>query len=168
MVVIRGVNDDELEEFARMSLDRPFHVRFIEYMPVGMESRWDREKTVPSSEIMERLEKVGRLAPVAGSRLDGPSERFRFEGARGEVGVISAVSNHFCSTCNRLRLTADGKLRPCLLSDREVDIKKELREGADREELMEIIGKAIDLKPDGHRLDRESSHCRKNMSRIGG
>ena len=168
MVVIRGVNDDELEEFAKMSLDMPFHMRFIEYMPVGVESRWDLEKTVPSTEVMARLEKVGRLIPVAGGRLDGPSERFRFDGAKGEVGVISAVSNHFCSTCNRLRLTADGKLRPCLLSDREVDIKEALREGAGRQELMGIIAEAIDLKPDGHRLDRETAHCRKSMSRIGG
>ncbi len=168
MVAIRGVNDDELEDFAGLSVERPFHVRFIEYMPVGSAGDWSIEKTIPSNEILERLRKLGTLLPVPGNRLDGPSERYRFENAKGEIGLIGAVSNHFCRLCNRLRLTADGKLRPCLMSDEEVDIKSVLREGGSEERLAEVLKRAIALKPDGHRIDREAVQFRRSMSRIGG
>ena len=169
MVVIRGVNDDELENFARISIQTPLHVRFIEYMPVGADSLWCPEKTVCADDILSRLQKIGPLIPVEGNHLDGPSLRYRFESARGEIGIISAISNHFCHKCNRLRLTADGKLKPCLFSDEEIDIKTALRRGASQKKLLKIIENAIAKKPVGHDMNSwRAIRCHRYMSKIGG
>jgi len=169
MVVIRDVNDDELEHFARMSLTNPVHVRFIEYMPIGDGNCWSPEKTVPAKEILFRLQQMGSLIPVGGSIFDGPSRRYRFEFARGEIGIISAVSNHFCHKCNRLRLTADGKLRPCLFSNENMDIRHVLRKGCSENQLIEMIQHAINKKPDGPQTEPyRMIGCRRTMSKIGG
>jgi cyclic pyranopterin phosphate synthase len=169
MVVIRGVNDDELENFAKLSIHTPLHVRFIEYMPVGAGSLWCPEKTVCGDEILTRLGKMGRLIPVPVNHLDGPALRYRFEFSRGEIGIISAVGNHFCHKCNRLRLTADGKLKPCLFSDEEIDIKTPLRRGVSQKKLLKIIENAIAKKPVGHDMgSRQTIRCHRHMSKIGG
>ena len=169
MVVMENINDHEVEAFARISLDRPYHVRFIEYMPIGSQPGHLKPSYIPTEAIMRRLEKIGPLEPVKRDRNDGPAQRYRFPGARGEIGFISPMTNHFCATCNRLRLTAEGKLRPCLLSDREIDIKGPIRSGATDEELASIFQKAILLKPKAHGLLQDSSHLFPGeMSSIGG
>ena len=139
MVVINGVNDDEVEEMASLSLDKPYFIRFVEYMPVGVNRRESLSKTVPISRIRKRIEKLGRLSPVQRQICDGPAQRFKFDGAVGEIGFIGGMSNHFCAECNRLRLTADGKLRPCLLKNIEVDVKGPMRRGASDHELAGIF-----------------------------
>ena len=121
IVALNGVNDDELVDMARLSLDQPFHVRFIEYMPIG-ESQMGNGPLLLAPEIKKRLGVLGNLIPVRSSTNDGPAQRYRFEGALGEIGFIHALSHHFCDRCNRLRLTARGQLRPCLLSDHHEDV----------------------------------------------
>lgn len=169
VVAIRGVNDDEISAFAKMTFSRPYHVRFIEFMPIGHHNQWSAEKVVPSSEIIARLETIAPLVPIQRSMLDGPSRRYHFEGASGEIGIISALSEHFCQQCNRLRLTPDGKFRPCLVSDEEVDVKTRVREGCSDDEIAEIIGQAIDRKSKGSgAFPKPDTQCMRNMSRIGG
>ncbi|MEZ4527611.1 MAG: GTP 3',8-cyclase MoaA, partial [Desulfobacterales bacterium] len=133
-VVMRGINDGELIDIARISLSRPFHMRFIEYMPIG-DAVQDRNRQILAPEIMKLLSTVDEILPVDRNARDGPAERYRFRNGRGEIGFIRPVSHHFCTQCNRLRLTARGGLRPCLLSDREIDIKTPLRNGASDREL---------------------------------
>jgi GTP 3',8-cyclase len=167
MVVMKGVNDDEVTDFAALSLKFPYHVRFIEYMPIGMTRSGLPLQHVPNHVIQARLEKLGRLVPVPENSHDGPAERYRFEGAPGEIGFIGALTHHFCRKCNRLRLTARGQLRPCLLSDREVDLKGPMRNGASDEELSRIFLEAALAKPSAHGLDQDSPICAQ-MSAIGG
>ena len=144
-VIIRGFNDDECEELARLSIHLPVEVRFIEFMPVGENPIWDETRVVPISEIKERIEKLGKLLP-AEKVGKGPAVVFRFENAKGKVGFISPLSNHFCSSCNRLRITADGRLRPCLFSDEEINLKDSLRMG--RGSLEEAFLQALRKKPE--------------------
>jgi len=167
-VALRGINEDELCDLARLSYEYPFHIRFIEHMPIGTA---EFGATVPllTPEIKTRLESIGNLIPVSRSQQDGPAQRYRFEGAKGEVGFISAMSRHFCNRCNRLRLTAAGNLRPCLLSDYEIDIKTALRQGASEEALAEIFLTAIRHKPSDHHLaTRHPQAVGGQMSKIGG
>jgi cyclic pyranopterin phosphate synthase len=167
VVALRGVNDDELPALARLSLDSPLHVRFIEFMPIGRSRFAGAPLLFP--EIMERISVIGRLLPVEGSPLDGPAHRYRFDGARGEVGFIPAISHHFCSRCNRLRLTADGHLRPCLLSDRHEDVKGPLRSGGTDADIEEIFLRATLHKPSDHNLAvGEPAHVCCQMRSIGG
>lgn len=168
VVPIRGMNDDEIEAFARLTFERDYHVRFIEYMPMNGKA-WNRDLCVPSEEIMTRVSALGRLVPLE-FRGNGPSRNYRIDGARGVIGFISAMSDHFCGWCNRIRLTATGMLRPCLFSNVEVDLKTPLRNGASDEELGRLIGCAVAAKPGGHRLhesDRRIVNCG-SMSQIGG
>ena len=167
VVALRGVNDDELPALARLSLDSPLHVRFIEFMPIGRARFAGAPLLFP--EIMERISVIGRLLPVEGSPLDGPAHRYRFDGAQGEVGFIPAISHHFCSRCNRLRLTADGHLRPCLLSDRHEDVKGPLRSGGTDADIVEIFLRATLHKPSDHNLAvGEPAHVCCQMRSIGG
>ena len=167
VVAMRGVNDDELPALARLSLEAPLHVRFIEFMPIGRSRFAGAPLLYP--EIKERIGAVGRLLPVDGSPMDGPALRYRFEGAPGEVGFIPAISHHFCSRCNRLRLTADGRLRPCLLSDRHEDVKGPLRSGATDADIAEIFFRATHHKPTDHNLAvGEPAHVCCQMRSIGG
>ncbi|MBW1817868.1 MAG: GTP 3',8-cyclase MoaA [Deltaproteobacteria bacterium] len=157
MVVIRGRNDDEILDFAELSLKHPYHIRYIEYMPFGGSEEGHAIHHVPSSEIKKMVAGLGRLQPVSRDPFDGPADRYRFEGAPGEIGFISPISHHFCAVCNRLRLTASGRLRPCLLSDRELDVVGPLRNGASDRELSEIFIKAAMNKPYAHSPARDSS-----------
>ncbi len=149
-VVMRGVNDDEIEELARLTFDHSFHVRFIELMPMNGE-RADA-LFVSSDEILDRLSAMGPLSPVNSNHSNGPARHYQFHGAQGKVGIISPVSHHFCPSCNRLRLTADGKLRTCLFAAEETDLRSDLRRGASVDELLGKIRSAVLAKPEKHAL----------------
>jgi cyclic pyranopterin phosphate synthase len=168
-VALRHVNENELEDIARLSFTYPFHFRFIEYMPIGITGK-GLSDSLYTPEIKQILaDRVGRLIPVEHQNSDGPADRFRFEGAVGEVGFISAMSHHFCHTCNRLRLTASGQLRSCLLSDHQQDLKTPLRSGASDEALAAIFLKAASSKGIQHRLTADALvQVSSRMSSIGG
>ena len=175
-VVVRSLNQDLLS-FAKLTLDKPLHVRFIEYMPVGSGEDcggcgWGIEDVVPAKEILETIdaksqaEGISALTPVAGNAPVGwgPARYYRLPGAQGTIGVISAVSNHFCASCNRLRLTADGKIKPCLFSDTEYDLRSALRERTD-EDVLHVFEAALAHKPSGH---EHRIGTRRMMSQVGG
>jgi len=169
-VVLRGINDDEIEDITALTLKYPFHIRFIEYMPMG-DSAVEKEQQMLTQEIMEKIElKFGKLMPVKRTANDGPAKKFQIAGAKGIVGFITPISSHFCSECNRLRLTSRGTLRPCLLNNYEKDILNPLRNGASDDELKQIILAALTKKPSFHGLTDQSikdmpiSH----MTSIGG
>jgi cyclic pyranopterin phosphate synthase len=169
MVAIRGVNDDEIEAFARLTLHLPLTVRFIEYMPSGNGEEWKESDILTIPQIKDRLERVGPLTPVPPDQWDGPSKRFKIEGAIGEIGLIGAVSSHFCSDCNRLRLTPDGKIRTCLFSDDEIDVREILRNGGTDQDLKERLLVALRTKPERHHINsHQFKKCQRNMSAIGG
>jgi GTP 3',8-cyclase len=144
-VVLKDLNDDELLDFARLTRDHPFQVRFIEFMPTVAEARW-RRHFLPMAEVRRRLAALGPLEAVTSPATAGPARTFRVPGFRGELGFISSVSDHHCPTCNRLRLTAAGWLRPCLFAAPELDIKGPLRRGASDADLAELFREAIRLK----------------------
>jgi cyclic pyranopterin phosphate synthase len=153
VVVIRGLNDDEIADFARLTFEHAWHVRFIELMPVGNRMDWGPDMPAPSrrfvsvAEMRQRLAALGGLTPVGGPPGNGPARYFQLPQARGSIGFISPLTEHFCATCNRLRLTAQGQLRPCLFSDRGVSVKSGLDAGGDVHELQTLIGQAIRIKP---------------------
>ena len=167
-VIMRGVNDDEIEDLARLTFQSPFHVRFIEFMPF-QQAGYDKV-FVPASEILERLRRVAPLAALCEGASNGPALHYRFEGAPGKIGIISPVSDHFCQNCNRLRVTSDGKLRTCLFSTEETDLRLPLRQGGSDEDIAAAIRAAISKKPEKHQLS--SPVFRKCISRpmfsIGG
>jgi cyclic pyranopterin phosphate synthase len=168
VVALRGVNDDELFDFAKLTYDNPYHVRFIEFMPIG-KSRMQFGPPLLVTELKERLKPLGEMIPIEKKPDDGPAERFRIRNALGEIGFISALSHHFCGSCNRLRLTASGQLRPCLLSDHQIDLKGALRNGATDEQLADIFCQAVANKPSDHSLTaNEPSGVTCQMSSIGG
>jgi cyclic pyranopterin phosphate synthase len=169
VVAMRGINDDEILDFARLTLTKPYHVRFIEFMPIGKNNGWTSDRFIPADEIMNTIRTLGELKALDHHSLDGPAQRYRLQGAKGEIGLIGAISNHFCDQCNRLRLTAEGHLRGCLFSDKEIDIKTPLRQGRGEEELLELVKLAIDKKPKGHGLvQADPKKCVRHMSSIGG
>ncbi len=176
-VVVRSLNQDVLS-FARMSIDRPLHVRFIEYMPVGESAGacgcgWGKQDVIPSDELREMIDTqaqaagLGPLQPAMKHTPSGwgPACYYEFENAKGTVGFISPLSRHFCSECNRLRLTADGKIRPCLFSDDEYDVREVLRSGADDDAVREVLYAALGAKPDEH---HDKVGTERGMSQIGG
>jgi cyclic pyranopterin phosphate synthase len=172
-VVIRGFNDDEALEFARLAMKKPYQIRFIELMPVSMVNINQPREFMPNAELLKRIQKHFRLEESGKKKqsADGPARIFSLAGGAGEIGFINPVSDHFCSTCNRLRLTADGKLRACLLNESEVDLKEALARNCSDEELAGFIGRAIMLKPEKHDLDctdRNLKKCYRDMSDIGG
>ncbi len=168
IVPIKGLNDDELVDFAKLSLEHPYHIRFIEHMPVGTVRKGIQTNYIPNSLIKTEISKLGKLVPISRSEYDGPAERFKFEGAPGEIGFISPLTHHFCETCNRLRLTAEGHLRVCLLSDKEEDLRGPMRSGASDEELEQIFLNAAAKKPQTHQLDSNDPTPASQMSSIGG
>ena len=169
MVAIRGLNDDEVEAFARLTLDLPLTVRYIEYMPSGNGEPWKETDLLTIPQIKERLEGLGPLIAVPPDHWDGPARRFRINGALGEIGLIGAVSSHFCSDCNRLRLTPDGKIRTCLFSDEEIEVRDLLRKGGSDQDLKERLLAALRSKPERHHIDsHQFKKCQRNMSAIGG
>jgi GTP 3',8-cyclase len=168
VVVMRGRNDDELEDFARITLERPWHVRFIEVMPVGENLDISADEYVPAPEMLRRVRSIGDLEPVAGPAGNGPAMYFRFPGAPGTVGVITPMSHNYCDTCNRMRLTAHGQLRPCLFGDLHTNLRDPLRAG---EPLEPLIHETLRIKPERHHLVQGSdvgSGGLLALSQIGG
>jgi len=169
MVAIKGLNDDEIESFARLTLHLPLTVRYIEYMPSGNGEEWKESDILTIPQIKSRLENIGKLIPIPWDLWDGPAKRFRIEGAVGEIGLIGAVSSHFCRECNRIRLTPDGKIRTCLFSDDEMDVRELLRKGGSDEDLKERLLVALGKKPERHHINtHQFKKCQRNMSAIGG
>ncbi len=170
VVLIRGINDDEILNFASLAHKRSFVIRFIEFMPIGADDGWNAEKVVPAKEILKIIEKgLGkRLVQIEG-RGNQPADRFKFEDGKGEIGFISSVSEPFCNSCNRVRITSDGKLRTCLFSLEETDLKKLLRQGAADEYIKQIIVDAVWNKEAGHLINRRGFvRPDRTMSQIGG
>lgn len=170
MVPIRGVNEDEIADFARLALERPWQVRFIEFMPVSGGLDYPPESRFPAAEIVDALGRLGTLEPVPRQGAAGPARLYRYPGAPGEIGVIPAVSTHFCGECNRLRVTADGRLRPCLLSAEEVDLRGVLRDPeATPEQLEALLLGATTAKPERHGIGEEGfTPGKRRMQGIGG
>lgn len=169
-VILRDINDDEIEDITALTLKYPFHIRFIEYMPMG-DSAVEKRQQVLTREIKEKIEaRFGNLVPVKRGINDGPAKKFQLEGAKGIVGFITPISSHFCSECNRLRLTSRGTLRPCLLNNYERDIITPLRAGASDAELKEIILETLTRKPSFHGLSESSAKGIpiSHMTSIGG
>ena len=169
-VVLKGINDDEIEDIAALTLDYPFHIRFIEYMPMG-DSAVEKRQQMLTKEIKEKIEsRFGELTPVQRTANDGPAKKFQIANAKGIIGFITPISSHFCDDCNRLRLTSRGTLRPCLLNNYEKDILNPLRNNASDDELKRIILFALTKKPSFHGLNDLNSKAIpiSHMTSIGG
>jgi len=177
-VLIRGINDDEVEDFVRLALERPLNIRFIEFMPSGEEVKDNyRNKFISVQEIKENLAEKYSFRPIDINSGNGPAKYYQIKGGQGTIGFITALSQHFCKTCNRIRLTSEGKLRPCLFSNKEIDIKKAIRQLArDKNErflrkkiIRNKLKEAVKLKPEGHKLNiKNQENLSFHMSRIGG
>ncbi len=168
-VVMRGHNDDELADFAALTRNRPIFVRFIEVMPVHENVALHGSTYVSSDEMLRRIAAIDELLPVPGPPGNGPARYFAFSGAAGAVGVISPLSHDYCERCNRVRLTADGRLRLCLFGDHAIDLRAPVRAGATTEQIAEILRSAMLIKPERHhlRLGQAASRMRA-FSEIGG
>lgn len=175
-VLIRGINDDEVEDFVRLTLGRPLNIRFIEFMPSGEELKDNyRDKFISVLEIKESLAEKYSFRPVDINSGNGPAKYYQIKGGQGTIGFITALSQHFCKTCNRIRLTSEGKLRPCLFSNIEVDVKQAIRNAKTDDKITRSkiirnnIEKAISIKPEGHKLNEKFSNRDSfKMSKIGG
>ena len=168
-VVVRGFNDGDVTDLARLTLEHNWQVRFIEMMPFGGDTAFQQQQVVSDAEIRARIEtELGPLELQGGGRLDGEARIYRLPGAPGELGFISSVTLPFCASCSRARLTADGKLRLCLLRDKELDLLTPLRQGATDEDLRQLVVAGIWVKPWGHGLADGEVATNRVMSEIGG
>ena len=169
VVPIKGLNDDEILAFASMTFEHNFHIRFIEFMPAVDDGTWSEDKYIKSADILEKVSSLGKAEPFS-FRGKGPSRNYRISGAKGVIGIISPLSDHFCKFCNRLRLTSTGTIRPCLFSPKEIDIKTPMRNGATDKEIEMLFSHAIHIKPMRHFIHEKgpSSHSIQSMSKIGG
>jgi cyclic pyranopterin phosphate synthase len=166
MVVMRGVNDDEVEDLARLTLEHPWHVRFIELMPVGDMRELTWEHIVPSDEILSRLGAIAPLTPTSGPRRgNGPAAYYTWPDAPGTIGVITPMTHTYCASCNKVRLTADGRLRTCLFGDHEVDLRTPLRSGI---ALEPFFRDALANKPKEHELLQMQVGGLRALSQVGG
>lgn len=169
-VVVRGLNSDELPALASLTIDHPWHVRFIELMPIGNTQDWGDgfpalpERYISAKDMRSCLETYD-LRPDTSPKGNGPARTFRIPGALGTVGFISPLSEHFCQSCNRLRLTADGFLRPCLLKEGEINLREALRT---HQPLLPVLQQAVDSKPEGHELLLQQIPANRRMAQIGG
>lgn len=176
VVVIKGFNDDELIDLAELTLKLPLEVRFIEFMPIGEDTNWDINKHLSCDEMKRRIQdRFGPLVPMMQAKNAGPAQVYCLKDAIGNIGFISPISRHFCNTCNRVRLTADGHVRLCLFSDNELDLKKIIRNGISDEELQQILRNTIRHKPagldqpmEGKEGAKQTPSCQRRMSTIGG
>ena len=170
-VVMRGINDDEIEDLARLTLDKPYHVRFIELMPTDSSAYGNYESLfIPVEEFMKKIHQIDRVQVEPLTDSYGPARLCRLPGAAGKIGFIAPISWHFCGSCNRLRLTADGKIKTCLFSREEIDIKTPLRTGATKNDIINIFRQAVAAKPSGHHLNAKDyqNACQRTMRAIGG
>lgn len=166
VVVMRGLNDDEVEDFARLTLRLPIHVRFIELMPVGEMAHLTDAHVVPSDEVLARVARIAPLEPASGpARGNGPAKYYRLAGAAGSIGVITPMTHTYCGDCNRVRLTADGRLRTCLYGDHEVNLREPLRAGLG---LKPFFVQALAEKPKEHNLLQLRVGGLKALSQVGG
>lgn len=176
VVAMKGVNDDEFVDFARLAMQHPFQVRFIEFMPVGDKNSWQRKRFIEADKIRDMVAAIGELKPFEKQHGEGPARMFHLSSGgqkSGSVGFISPISHHFCDNCNRLRLTSEGMLRACLLRDSETNLKALIRSGGSDQDIVESIRQTILNKPQGHTLQdelgtQEKAGCSGRMSRIGG
>jgi cyclic pyranopterin phosphate synthase len=170
VVMIAGVNDDEILDFAAFAREHGRVVRFIEFMPLDAEGHWSRNQVVPSDDVLARINQRWPLMAVAAPLGDpAPADRYRFRDGMGEIGVVASVTRPFCGTCNRLRLTADGAVRKCLFSDDEVQVRAMLRGGATDEELALALRRSVWGKLPGHGInDPDFLRPARSMSMIGG
>ena len=170
-VVTRDFNDLDVVDIARRALERDWHVRFIELMPLGggEAAHIALSQYVPSAETRRRIEAaLGPLTPLPNANRSDEARNYRFAQGQGVVGFISPVSEPYCGTCNRMRLTADGKFHLCLLHDDELDVRAAIRGGRGEEAVRDILRKAVGLKPTGHNLDEGISSEERAMFQIGG
>jgi cyclic pyranopterin phosphate synthase len=170
-VIARGFNDQDVVELAHLTLERDWAVRFIELMPLGSgaEAQFSIDRYVSNEETARRIvAALGPLEPLANADPSDEARQFRLPGARGRVGFISPVSNPYCGTCNRMRLTADGRFHLCLLHDDEIDVRALLRGGGGEEEIRAVLRRAVAAKPTGHALHRGVHTVERRMHSIGG
>jgi GTP 3',8-cyclase len=170
VVVMRGVNDDEIVDFATYGRDHDVQVRFIEFMPLDAQGEWTDAQVVSQAEIVAAIDAVHPLEPVsAEARGADPAARWRYRDGRGEVGVIASVTQAFCDSCDRVRLTAEGMLRHCLFATRELDLRALLRAGASDDELAQAIRAEVGAKWAGHQINQvHFIRPSRSMSQIGG
>jgi len=167
VVAMRGINDQEFVDFAALTLEKPYAIRFIEYMPTNKEDTWN-SRVISGEEILSRIGERFTMQPVVRGEMAGPSRDFRISGAAGTVGVITPISGHFCGDCNRIRVTSQGMVKNCLFTDTEVDLKPVLREG-DMGALQEALRKIVSEKPGKHLMsETETAHKPFAMSKVGG
>jgi cyclic pyranopterin phosphate synthase len=168
-VVMRGANDDELEAFAELTRERAVHIRFIEVMPVTENVELQRDAWVSSDEVLTRLNALGALHPVPNPHGNGPARTFAYDGAPGTVGVISPLAHDYCETCNRVRLSADGRLKLCLFGDNMIDLRTPLRTGGGEDAIVDILRASMHVKPERHHLALgETASMMRAFSEIGG
>jgi cyclic pyranopterin phosphate synthase len=168
-VVMRGANDDEVVAFAELTRTRAVHVRFIEVMPVQENVELQREAWVSSDEVLARLGALGTLSPVPNPHGNGPARTFAYDGAPGTVGVISPLAHDYCERCNRVRLSADGRLKLCLFGDHLIDLRTPLRAGGGQDAIVGLLRAAMHIKPERHHLALgETASIMRAFSEIGG
>jgi len=168
-VIIRGFNDNEIMDFARLAYEYPLHLRFIEFMPIGDLHYWKKERMISIDEVKSQIEKKYELQADKTIKGNGPAKSYRIAGGKGSLGFIAPMSNHFCSECNRLRMTADGKLRGCLYDKRETDLKTAIMSGASDKELEMLFREAIIMKPARHYMNAGwGNENERKMFQIGG
>jgi cyclic pyranopterin phosphate synthase len=173
VVLMKGMNDDEIQDFLAMTIDRPIQVRFIEYMPIGHDDEGWRERYVPLSTVLDRCNEMGwEASPTEQVYGNGPAKNYRIKDAKGSFGLIHPVSDHFCETCNRLRLTADGNIKPCLFWSDEFNVRKWI---GDDDKVEALFYKALGHKPENHEMAKTLSNeslthtpTVRRMSQIGG
>jgi cyclic pyranopterin phosphate synthase len=173
VVLMKGLNDDEITDFLQMTIDRAIQVRFIEYMPIGHNDEAWKSRYLPLDAVLERCTEQGWTYAASESVYgNGPSQNFRIDGAQGSFGLIHPISSHFCETCNRLRLTADGNIKPCLYWSHEFNVRTYI---GDQEAMEELFFRALDIKPQNHEMaqalmNQDQSHIptERRMSQIGG
>lgn len=169
VVMMRGLNDDELLDFAQFSRDTGHIVRFIEFMPLDSQKKWTRGNVITQTEILERLAALGPLEPIQRSDSSETANKYRYADGKGEIGIIASVTAAFCGQCSRIRLTADGRIRTCLFSQLDHDLLGLLRKGASDQEALAFIEQVVWNKEPGHRINEaDYQYPNRSMSMIGG
>ena len=167
VVVMKGVNDDEIVDFAHFGRDRSLVVRFIEFMPLDADEGWSNDQVMTQAEILTSLSAEFELEPMA--RSSAPATRWRYSDGRGEIGIVASVSQSFCDSCDRVRITADGQFRNCLFATEETDVRALLRNGAGDDEIAEALQRSVSSKWAGHSINQvHFIRPRRSMSEIGG